>query len=170
MSAMTAGKPLQQTRRYAAARWHALPPRDRLALQVMALFLVALGFWFGAWMPVRDALQAARANLAAEQQLQTHLRANASRLVAGGQVAAQMNATDLSAMLAASAGKHGLSIALLQPRPDQRIAVTLSGHPSAVVAWLEELQNAGVAMTELTLAQGEDGSWKGDMLLSGPGS
>ncbi|WP_161808994.1 type II secretion system protein GspM [Stenotrophomonas humi] len=103
-------------------------------------------------------------------QVMQHLRANAARLVAGGQLAAQMNATDLSAMLAASAGKHGLSIALLQPRPDQRIAVTLSGHPSAVVAWLEELQNAGVAMTELTLAQGEDGSWKGDMLLSGPGS
>ncbi|WP_449467825.1 type II secretion system protein GspM [Stenotrophomonas humi] len=170
MNAVTTSNAVQRTWQQATTRWQALPPRDRLALQTMAVFFLALGFWFGVWTPVRAALQAAQANVAAEQQLQAHLRANASRLAGRGQVAAQMNAADVPALLASSAGKHGLSIDPLQPQPDKRIAVTLSGHPSAVVAWLEELQNAGVGMVELTLAQGEDGSWKSDVLLSGPGN
>lgn len=170
MNAPTTSNAVQRTWQQAATRWQALPPRDRLALQTMAVFFLALGFWFGAWTPVRAALQAARANVAAEQQLQAHLRANASRLAVRGQAAARMNVADVPAMLAASADKHGLGIVQLQPQPDKRIAVTLNGHPVAVVAWLEALQNAGVGMVELTLAQGEDGSWKGDVLLSGPGN
>lgn len=168
MSATEIDRGISQWRRYGGRRWRALSSRDRLALQILALFFALLVVWFGAWQPLRGALQEARANVAAEQQLQRHLRANAPRLAARGHVAAKIKPEELPALLAASAGKHGLEIAQLQQRPDRRLALAINGSPAALIAWLEELQAAGVALAELTLALDADGGWRSDVVLAVP--
>lgn len=170
MNATDIGAGTGRWRRHVAMRWHGLSSRDRVALQLLALFFSALVVWFAAWQPLRGALDAARTNVAAEQQLQNHLRANAPRLAARGDVAAKMKPAELPALLVASTAKHGLEIAQLQHRPDQRTALAINGSPEALVAWLEELQSAGVGMIELSLVQDGEGRWRSDVVLDAAGT
>ncbi|WP_313173359.1 type II secretion system protein GspM [Stenotrophomonas sp.] len=151
-------------------RWAALAPRDRLALQVLLAFAVLLAFWFGAWMPTRHALQQARRDVAAEQQLQRHLRANAVRAGAAAQRGAALKASELPAMLSALADEQGLTIHQVQQRPEQRVAVSLEGAPAQALLWLQALQDRGLGVAELRLLQQPDGSWQGEAVLQGPAS
>ncbi|KRG71328.1 hypothetical protein ABB27_03520 [Stenotrophomonas terrae] len=151
-------------------RWAALAPRERIALQVLLAFAVLLAFWFGAWSPTRHALQQARANAAAEQQLQAHLRANAPRLLAGAHLRGALKAEQLPAMLSATAAEQGLTLRQVQQQPDQRVAVSVEGAPAALLPWLQALQGKGVGLAELSLVQQPDGSWNGEVMLVGPAS
>lgn len=148
-----------------AARWRLLAPRERTALQLLLAFATVLAFWFAAWSPTRAALQQARSNVATEQQLQTHLRANAPRLIAAAPRTAAANPEQLPALLAAAADKHGLAISGVQQQADQRIKLALSGAPADVMLWLQTLQSIGVSVDELTLAQQPGASWSGEVLL-----
>lgn len=151
-------------------RWAALAPRDRIALQALLAFAVLLAVWFGAWQPSRAALQQARANVAAEQQLQAYLRANAPRLVAGAQLRGMLKAAQVPAVLSALAAEQGLTLRQVQQRPDQRIAVVVEGPPAALLAWLQALQGKGVGLAEMSLTQQPDASWNGEVLLLAPAS
>ena len=147
-----------------AARWRMLAPRERTALQLLLAVATVLAFWFGAWLPIREVLRQARSNVTTEQQLQTHLRANAPRLIAATQRTPAPNLEQLPALLTATADKHGLTISGGQ-QADQRIKLALSGAPVDVMVWLQTLQSLGVSVDELTLAQQPDASWNGEVLL-----
>lgn len=153
-----------------AARWQLLASRERIALQLLLVFSTALAFWFAAWLPVRATLQQARSHVATEQQLQTYLRANAPRLIAAVQRTGMPNAEQLPALLTATADKHGLVINAVQPQAEQRIQLAFNGAPVDVMVWLQALQDMGIAVDELTLAQQPDDSWKGEALLLVPRS
>ena len=155
---------MQVMRDRIAARWRLLAPRERTALQLLLVFAAVLAFWFAAWLPTREALQQARSNVATEQQLQRHLRANAPRLIAAAQRTAAPSPEQLPALLAAAADQHGLAISGVQ-QADQRIKLALSGAPADVMVWLQALQSMGVSVDELTLAQQPDASWNGEVSL-----
>ena len=155
---------MQVMRDRIAARWRLLAPRERTALQLLLVFAAVLAFWFAAWSPTREALRQARSNVATEQQLQAHLRANAPRLIAAAPRTAAPNPEQLPALLTAMADKHGLAISGVQ-QADQRIKFALSGTPADVMLWLHTLQSIGVSVDELTLAQQPDASWSGEVLL-----
>lgn len=155
---------MQVMRDRIAARWHLLAPRERTALQLLLVFAAVLAFWFGAWVPTREALQQARSSVITEQQLQGHLRANAPRLIAAAQRTAMPNPEQLPALLTAAADKHGLAINGVQ-QVDQRIKLALSGAPADVMVWLQALHGMGVSVDELTLAQQPDASWNGEVSL-----
>ena len=146
-------------------RWAALAERDRIALQGLLVLAVLLMLWFGAWMPTRGALQQARANAAAEQQLQVHLRTNAPRLIAAAHLRQALKPHELPAVLLATAADFGLTIRQLQQRPHQGLAVAVEGAPDDVLMWLQALQSRGVGLAELSLVQQPDGSWQNDVLL-----
>ena len=170
MSAPVSNMPgMQILRDRIAARWRLLAPRERAALQLLLAFAAVLAFWFAAWSPTREALQQARRNVTMEQQLQTHLRANAPRLIAAAQRTAVPNPEQLPALLTATADKHGLAISGVQ-QADQRIKFALSGTPADVMLWLQTLQSMGVSVDELTLAQQPDASWNGEVSLLVPRS
>ena len=156
---------MQVMRDRIVARWRLLAPRERTALQLLLAFATVLAFWFAAWLPTREALQQARSNVATEQQLQRHLRANAPRLIAAAQRTAAPSPEQLPALLAAAADQHGLAISGVQQQADQRIKLALSGAPADVMVWLQTLQSTGVSVEELTLAQQPDASWNGEVLL-----
>ena len=166
MSATSSNTPgMQVMRDRIAARWRLLAPRERIALQLLLVFAAALAFWFAAWLPTRAALQQARRHVAAEQQLQAHLRANAPRLIAAAARTGTASAEQLPALLMVTADKHGLAISGIQQQADQRTKLALSGAPADVVVWLQTLQSIGVSVDELTLAQQPDASWSGEVLL-----
>lgn len=165
MSATVSSTPgTQVMRARIAARWRRLAPRERIALQLLLAFAALLVLWFAAWSPTREALQQARSNVATQQQLQAHLRANAPRLIAAAQPTAAPDPEQLPALLTATADKHGLAISGVQ-RADQRIKLVLSGAPADVMAWLQMLQSLGVCVDELTLAQQPDAGWNGEVVL-----
>ena len=152
-------KPLQ-------ARWHAIAARDRLALVCLGAFLLMMGFWWGAWLPVQAALHNARANVADQQALQAHLRSHAAQLASRGKAVMATDTSALPALLTASAQRRGLAAALQPARPDQSLSVTVQGAPTDVVAWLRELQEAGVATRQLRLSRDAETGWQGEVVLA----
>lgn len=148
------------------ARWQAMAARDRLALVCLSAVLLVLGFWWGAWLPVQAALRNARADVVDQQALQAHLRSHAAQLASRGKAVAATDASALPALLTASAARRGLAVVLQPPRPDQSLSVTVQGAPTEVVAWLRELQDAGVATRQLRLSRDAEAGWQGEVVLA----
>lgn len=169
MSATQRSDPhLPRWRQTLQGRYRALSSRDRMALLMLAVFLLLLLLWQGVWAPMRAALKDARADVVAEQELQVHLRNNAPRLAARGHVAGKVDAAQMPALLAAGAQKRGIALIQVQPRPGKQVAISLQGAPEEVVAWLGDLQSVGVALVEVSLLQEESGPWRGDVVIATP--
>jgi len=149
-------------------RWQALAGRERIALSVLAGFLL-LGFWWGAWLPVQAALRAARANVAEQQALQSHLRANAVALAGRSQAKAAVDAAAVPALLARSAERRGLVIVAPPTQADRQLLLTVQGAPTEIMAWLQELQAAGVATAQLRLSRDAQAGWQGELVLAAAG-
>lgn len=162
---MSANSPWQMLGR----RWQALAGRERIALSVLAGFLLLLGFWWGAWLPVQAALRAARANVAEQQALQSHLRANAVALAGRSQAKAAVDAAAVPALLASSAERRGLLIVAPPTQADRQLLLTVQGAPTEIMAWLQELQAAGVATAQLRLSRDAQAGWQGELVLAAAG-
>ncbi|MGE8097392.1 type II secretion system protein GspM [Pseudomonas fluorescens] len=127
-----------------AQTWNRLAPRDRQALSVLAVALVAVLAFVGLWQP-------------SQQRLAVAERLYQQRLVQAGEVARAQapsaraaGAAPLSTQLSERAIADGLDLQQLEVQGDL-LRLTLRGDARALLAWLHRTELEGATLQSLTL-------------------
>lgn len=140
-------------------RWQRLPPRDRLALGLLAAFLVALLFYLWLWLPAQRHAADAREHYQAQRELYAYLQQNS-------ELARQMGRSDrvalapeeLQGLVTQSAQQSNLRIESFDSGADGGLQVSLPGASyTLLLRWLAELQALGVNVGEVSLERAGEG-------------
>ncbi|MFZ3203226.1 MAG: type II secretion system protein M [Pseudomonas sp.] len=139
-------------------RWHALQPRERLALGLLALFVLLALLYLLLWQPARQGVTAARSVYEQERALHAYLQAQAPlarSLVSKPQ--ASLDPMRLQGLVTASAAEQGLAIVRVDSDSDGSLQVSVQPAPFAqLLRWLSRLEQQGVRIVEAGLDRTED--------------
>lgn len=139
-------------------RWRALQARERLALGLLALFVLLALLYLLLWQPARQGVIAARSAYQQERALHAYLQAQAPlarSLVSKPQVS--LDPARLQGLVTASAAEQGLAIVRLDSESDGSLQVNLQPAPFAQLQrWFSRLEQQGVQIAEAGLDRAED--------------
>ena len=136
-----------------AVRWHALPPRDRLALGLLGGFLLLVLLYLLLWRPVSQNLEQARGFLQQQRALHAYLQEHAPQVRAlQGKPQVSIDTAALQGLITGSAAGQGLNI----ERLDNQVKLETKKHeagetllirndlyaPVEIELRLEQVQNA----------------------------
>lgn len=126
-----------------------LPPRERRALALLALFLGAVLIWTLLWQPQRLALQNAERHYREELQLAADLQ----RLPASGgsQPGVAIDADALPGLLARTSAEAKLNLERLDNEQQGRVNLSLDGALADLLPWLQHLGEQGVEVSSANL-------------------
>ena len=148
-------------------RWQGLPPRDRLALGLLATFLLLVLLYLLLWRPVSQNLERARGFLQQQRTLHAYLQEHAPQ-VRARQVAPQasIDPAALQGLVTASAASQGLNVERLDNQGDGGLQVSLQPVEFArLLQWLVSLQEQGVRVEEAGLERADKGLVSSRLLL-----
>lgn len=141
-------------------RWHALAPRERLALAALAAFLLGLALYGGLWLPVERQRAQALADFQQQRELLAYLQARAPEARSLGDRAepSATSPTGLQRQVTAAAEGQGLTIERLDAAGEEGVQVSLRPAPFAtLLAWFEVLQRQGIRIEEAGLERQAEG-------------
>lgn len=116
-------------------KYHMLSERDKRALLVLAIFLVAVILWRGIWLPLDNAIIRTREVYMSARSDYTWMKAHAP------QPQSETDNTSLVSTVNSSASLLQLSIAHAEPMQDNTVQVTIAPAPfDLIISWLERLQ------------------------------
>lgn len=141
-------------------RWQRLAPRERLALGLLAAFLLGVLFWFWLWLPAERAAQQARDSYLAQRDLHRYLEQNTdlARQLGGSSEAPSLAPDQLQGLITQSAQQSNLLIESFDNGADGSLQVSLPGASAALLLrWFDELQALGVRLAEVSLERVGDG-------------
>ncbi|MGV8842186.1 MAG: type II secretion system protein M [Pseudomonas sp.] len=134
-------------------RWRALQSRERLALGLLALFVLLALLYLMLWQPARQGVSAARSAYEQERVLHAYLQAQAPlarSLVSKPQIS--LDPARLQGLVTASAAAQGLTIVRLDSDSDGSLQVSLQSAPFVqLLRWFSRLEQQGVRIAEAGL-------------------
>ncbi|RJG13773.1 type II secretion system protein M [Pseudomonas cavernicola] len=170
MSGLSALKNLfsaQLERSVLLQRWRALIPRERLALSLLVLFLLALLLYLSLWRPAEQRLIAARSAYEQQRELSAYLQARAPlarELHSKPKVS--LDPANLQGLITASAAQQNLAVERLDTEGDGGLQVSLQPAPFAqLLRWFALLEGQGVRIDEAGLDRDEDGRVAARLML-----
>lgn len=140
-------------------RWHALAPRERLALAALAAFLLGLVLYGGLWLPVERQRSQALSDFQRQRELLAYLQARAPEARALGErpEPSVTSPADLQRQVTSAAEGQGLTIERLDAA-GEGVQVGLRPAPFAtLLAWFEVLQRQGIRIEEAGLERQAEG-------------
>ncbi|WP_052080971.1 type II secretion system protein M [Pseudomonas sp. ML96] len=142
-----------------AARWHGLPPRDRLALGLLGGFLLLVLLYLLLWRPVSQNLDQAHSYLQQQRALHAYLQEHAPQVRAQqGKPQVSIDPKAMQGLVTASAASQGLNIERLDNQGDGGLQVSLQPTDFArLLRWLISLEEQGVRVEEAGLERAEKG-------------
>lgn len=150
-AAQLQGSPLVQ-------RWRALQSRERLALGLLALFVLLALLYLLLWQPAQQGVTAARSAYEQERALHAYLQEQAplARSLVG-KPQASLDPARLQGLVTASAAEQGLAIVRLDSDSDGSLQVSVQPAPFAqLLRWFSSLEEQGVRIAETGLERTED--------------
>ncbi|WP_137885423.1 type II secretion system protein M [Pseudomonas sp. 2FE] len=140
-------------------RWRALIPRERLALSLLALFLLALLLYLSVWRPAEQRLIAARSAFEQQRELNAYLQARAPLARAlHSKPQVSLDPAKLQGLITASAAQQNLAVERLDSEGDGGLQVNLQPAPFAqLLRWFALLEGQGVRIDEAGLDRDEEG-------------
>ena len=148
-------------------RWQGLPPRDRLALGLLAAFLLLVLLYLLLWRPVSQNLERARGFLQQQRTLHAYLQEHAPQVRVRQVVPqASIEPAALQGLVTASAASQGLNVERLDNQGDGGLQVSLQPVEFArLLQWLVSLQEQGVRVEEAGLERADKGLVSSRLLL-----
>lgn len=164
MSALASLKSRVQAARSTAAasplllRWQQLPARDRLALSLLAVFMLLMALYAAIWLPLQREVREAREWYQSQRELHQYVLANAPQArQQGGEQQVRISAEQLQGVVTSSAQQAGISIERYDS-DGSGLSLSLSRVPFArLLPWLLELERQGVNLLEVNLDRGSEG-------------
>jgi general secretion pathway protein M len=140
-------------------RWRQLAPHERLALSVLALFLLAAVGYGGLWVPVERSRAEALAGFQQQRELQAYLQARAPEVPAvGGRSTVRPAPADLQRLVTTAAERQGLAIERLDMEGEGGVQVALRPATfAALLDWFEVLERQGIGIEEAGLERHGEG-------------
>jgi general secretion pathway protein M len=139
-------------------RWRGLALRERLALSLLAAFLLLVVLYILLWQPAQQGVLAARSAFEQQRALYTYMQAQAPlarSLAAKPQVS--LDPARLQGMVTASAAEQGLAIERLDSDSDGSLQVSVQSAPFAqLLRWFAVLEQQGVQIVEAGLDRDEE--------------
>ncbi|WP_372874902.1 type II secretion system protein M [Pseudomonas sp.] len=149
-------------------RWRALQSRERLALGLLALFVLLVLLYLLLWQPAQRGVTAARSAYEQERGLHAYLQAQAPlarSLVSKPQTS--LDPTRLQGLVTASAAKQGLAIVRVDSDRDGSLQVSVQPAPFAqLLRWFSSLEQQGVRIAEAGLERTEGNRVEARLTLS----
>jgi general secretion pathway protein M len=142
-----------------AARWQAMPSRDRLALGLLGGFLLLVLLYLLLWRPVSQNLEQARSFLQQQRALHAYLQEHVPQVRAlQGKPQVNVDPAALQGLVTGSAASQGLSIERLDNQGDGGLQVSLQPTDFArLLRWLVNLEEQGVRVEEAGLERADKG-------------
>lgn len=139
-------------------RWQQLLPRERLAVALLALFLLAALLYLALWQPAARQLKDARGYYLQQRELNAYLLQNAPQArQLSGKPPVSLAAEQLQGLVTQSAQQHGLVVERFDSDAEG-LLVSLAQAPFAsLLRWLSDLQAQGVGLAEVSLDRAGDG-------------
>ncbi|MDA8485194.1 type II secretion system protein M [Pseudomonas resinovorans] len=142
-----------------AARWRAMPARDRTALLGLGIFLGLVLLYLLLWLPAERRLASAREYFESQRSLHAYLqqRAPEARSVQS-QPESQVDPERLQGLVTATAAEQGLGVERIDSDAPGAVQVNLqpAAFPS-LLRWFGVLEGQGVRIDEAGLDRNEDG-------------
>jgi general secretion pathway protein M len=150
-----------------AARWQAMPARDRLALTLLGGFLLLVLLYLLLWRPASQQLEQARGFLQQQRALHAYLQEHAPQVhAARGRPQASIDPARLQGLVTGSAASQGLNVERLDSQGDGSLQVSLQPVEFArLLQWLVSLEEQGVRIEEAGLERTEKGLVSPRLLL-----
>ena len=151
-----------------AARWQAMPARDRLALSLLGGFLLVVLLYLLAWRPVSQNLEQARSFLQQQRALNGYMQAHAPEVQAlQGRPQVNLDPARLQGLVTASAASQGLNVERLDSQGNGGLQVSLQATEfTRLLRWLVSLEEQGVRVEEAGLERADKGLVTSRLLLS----
>jgi general secretion pathway protein M len=141
-----------------AQRWRALAARERLALGLLAAFLLLVLLYLLLWRPAQQGLLAAREGHEQQRALHAYMQAQAPLARSlSSTPQASLDPARLQGVVTASAAEQGLTVERLNSESDGSLEVSLQAAPFAqLLRWFVVLERQGVRIAEAGLDRSED--------------
>ncbi len=140
-------------------RWAALAPRERVALGLMLVCVIAALLYISFWQPAQHRLHNARESLAQQLELSGYLQAKAPLARAlVEKPTATLAPEQLQGFVTTSAAASQLTIERIDNAGDGSLQVNLQ--PVAfnlLLRWFQELEGQGVRIDEAGMDRNEEG-------------
>ncbi|WP_220813290.1 type II secretion system protein M [Pseudomonas paralcaligenes] len=149
-------------------RWQSMPSRDRMALGLLAGFLLLVLLYLLLWRPVSQNLEQARSFLQQQRALHAYLQANAPQVRAaqGRPQSSSVDPAALQGLVTGSAASQGLNVERLDNQGDGSLQVSLQPTDFArLLRWLMSLEEQGVRVEEAGLERADKGLVSTRLLL-----
>jgi general secretion pathway protein M len=145
------------------AWWQAREPRERLALLLAAVFVLASLFYYLGWQPLDRAYDRQLARQQTQTETLAWMRQAALEVKALGGQKARPPSTRRSLLAEAerAAAGNGMKASLkqLNPEGEDKLRVTVQDAEfDAFIRWLGRLDSAGVDISSLNLTRQDGGS------------
>ncbi|MFC6438631.1 type II secretion system protein GspM [Bowmanella sp. JS7-9] len=137
-------------------RFNGLPEREQKLLIFAGLTLLVFLFYVLVWQPLDASIAQQQTRLTSQQSLLTELRANANKIVQlrqSGASTPQRFSGSLTQLANQTATQNSISIARMQPRGEQLQVWVEQAEFNALLNWLRQLEERGVAIADLDIAE-----------------
>ncbi len=152
-------------------RWRKLPTRDRHALLVLGIFLLAVVFYLGIWQPTQRAQIQAREAYQQQRDLYAHLEQNSET---ARQLAHRPRSTvaaeQLQGLVTASAQQKGLQVESFANAGESNLTISLPNTPATtLLIWIAELQEQSIQLEQASLQRLDNGLVNASLTLRAGG-
>ncbi|WP_263144216.1 type II secretion system protein M [Pseudomonas sp. RIT-PI-AD] len=152
--------PFPGQRALLAQRWQAMPSRDRLAITLLALFMLLVVLYLGLWLPAERRVEQAKTYFEQQRALNLYLQSRAPE-VRGLQdrpAQASVDPARLQGVVTSTAAEQGLAVERLDNEGEAGVQVSLQPAPfPQLLRWFLQLQEQGVSIQEAGLDRAEEG-------------
>lgn len=140
-------------------RWRGLPPRDRLAMILLGLFLLLVVLYLGLWRPAQHKALSARDDYQQQRELNLYLHSHAAAARAlQSKPQTSIDPARLQGFVTTSAAEHGLAIERLDNEGEGGLLVNLQPAGFAeLLRWFVSLEEQGVRIDEAGLDRADRG-------------
>ena len=141
------------------ARHQSLADRDRLALNVLTVFLLLIVVVFGLIRPAQQYLANAKARYAEQNEILSWMEANRRHVQAGNDSGAKpVTGNELLSVANSSAGPFTLSFKRIEPNGDNGLSIWIEGVAfNNLINWLDALTRQYlIAIDELSIERTSD--------------
>ncbi|MEM8918368.1 MAG: type II secretion system protein GspM [Pseudomonadota bacterium] len=130
----------------------ALSQREKIMIGILAVLVALTVAWYGIYKPFSAASEAASIRYHEAVERQARVEAKVAALTAPAPDAKRQLTGTVNAFVSRRAGEAGFEVGRLDPQDNGRVDLVIdSARPTALFAWLSELEREGVAVERLSV-------------------
>ncbi|SIN63272.1 general secretion pathway protein M [Parasphingorhabdus marina DSM 22363] len=137
----------------------ALSQREKIMIGILAVLVALTVAWYGIYKPFSAASEAASIRYHEAVERQTRMEAKVTALTAPAAEAPGQLTGSINAHVSRRAGEAGFEVGRLDAQANGGVDLVIdSARPTALFAWLSELEREGVAVTRLSVEPAAPGT------------